>query len=164
MIFVIFFTPAIFLTSRILPEENAKIATFLVPWYDDLSFLSLKWELRMRILYLLAHLTVCHWFTWLNTSKNQKDTHIDVPKKHSQIKILPECWWFYTSAAMWQISCLTEVSVSRGKNLWAQKYNFFSLLLELWKVKLWQPGGLLSRDGQLEEWREVEGGELPRPS
>ena len=35
------------------------------------------------------------------TEYNQKpnDTHILVPKTHSQSKILPECWWFYTSAA-----------------------------------------------------------------
>ena len=53
----------------------------------------------MRILYLLAHLTLCHWFAWLNITKNQNDTHVHVPKTHSQSKILPKCWWFYTSAA-----------------------------------------------------------------
>ena len=83
MIFVIFFTQAIFLTFWILPEENALIATFLVPWYDNLSFLRLKWELRMRILLLLAHLKLCHWFTWLNITKNQNDTQIHIPKTHS---------------------------------------------------------------------------------
>ena len=53
----------------------------------------------MRILLLLAHLTLCHWFTWLNITKNQNYTHIHFPKTHLQSKILPGCWWFYTSAA-----------------------------------------------------------------
>ena len=125
-IFVISFTQAICLTSKILPEENAWIATISVPSYDDLSFLSLKWESRMKFLLLLAHLTLCYWFTWLNITKNQHNTHIHVPKTHSQSEILPECWWFYTSAAC--DACDKYHVCSRSQSISLRGYQ------NLWKV------------------------------
>ena len=44
MIFVKYFTHACTLTFRNLPKENAYIATFLVPLYDNLAFLILELE------------------------------------------------------------------------------------------------------------------------
>ena len=77
----------------------------------------------MKILYLLAHLTLCHWFTWLNITKNQNDTHIHGPKKHSQSKFYPSADDFTQALLVMLMTNITYIDLKNQKIDWDWEEN-----------------------------------------
>ena len=87
----------------------------------------------MRILYLLAHLTLCQKLTWMNITQNQNDTHIHLPKTHSQSKILPECWCLGTSEKNHPVRHYFNTTIY----LWSQLQNCQSTMPGKFELVWW---------------------------